>query len=216
MSVPTRSDYRLARKGTLALIACGTWCAAMRCFTHTGEAEPVPWLCLGLGVLAAGASLKARRRIAVYQEWRGAWNDMAGVRPQEAKPAKAARRPAPRAAKPVLLALSWVLTACWLQLHAAEASTPKYACFAAALAFTSAWGAKLALLPLLPRRRRRSTTALAAKKSAEGFVVTACVPLPARSPTLREIKAALPDYCRRLLNRSDPPPTEPSHATAAQ
>jgi hypothetical protein len=201
MNTPSHSDYVLGHRsaGPLFFVA-GIYSLYL---AATGQ---VSWLVALFVILLGGAARKARLKVTRYRQWRGAWNTMAGVAPQERRNAK---RPYQRAFNLVACTLAWALTGGWLLTNPQGDGTSRYAVFGTMFAFLTVWGAGVAALSVANRMLRyggpRRRPGVPCGRGPQEDIVTVCPPIPWR-PSRRQGTAALPAYAVALLARRDDAP----------
>jgi hypothetical protein len=192
--------------------------AIVSCFAWAGHA--VSWLAPALALLLCKASFAARKRVARYQEWRTAWDEMQEpeVRRQERSPAPAPepkaiataipRTEPPPAKRPVLIS-AWLVTLGWLAAHDQQANG--YPAVALAFLALSAWGACVVLLRLArwllgwaasPARASTSRHAAPGVPADDPRIVAQSLPVPPPVKRTGHVRERLPQYCRDLLARS--------------
>jgi hypothetical protein len=201
MNRPSSTDFMLGRRGSAPALSCLAVLAI-----YAAATDRAPWLLAGLVVYLAHAARKARARVVAYTQWAEAWNEMAGVAPEQREPRSSNGRLTLRRAVGIAL---WAYPALWLSQNPALSGTPTYAGFAGAFALTTVGGLGALLLSAFRRHRgagpARATRAPKAKRAPD-VVVTVCLPVSRNSPNVRRIVPALPDFCRALLERQAAPP----------
>jgi hypothetical protein len=163
MTRPPRTDFVLgARASTLLTIGAAGLTSVVWLTQHT-----ISWLVPVVSLLLCKASFSARRRITVYRNWRGAWDEMAGAglanQPSQARPApsRAPSRLSPntpppqeqdkpqppprrlRIPRPVLIAV-WLVLTCWLKSHQGEPGTTALGIGSLCFFALTLWGAAVA------------------------------------------------------------------------
>jgi hypothetical protein len=174
---------------SVALFTAAAWA------TQEQRHESISWFVPAVALLLCKASVKARRRVAQYRNWRDAWHEMAGASPPQRKRATAAWR--------LIGFATWLALLCWLVPHQAE-KTNESAFLALVWLLLSLWGV-VAVVGALARRafrpRRQSAAARPARPKAEReHIVSVCLPVPWTSPRATQLTASLPAYCQPLLS----------------
>ena len=201
MNRPGLSDYIAGNAVTLTAVSGVTAVAMLYCISPQAHHETASWVFPVIGALMCKASLKARRRVAAFRVWERAWNAMSGGAP----PPKAARRGG--RVRTLLFFIVWSALLCWLASHAAQKDSQAYGGVSFCFLLLSLWAAGGAL-QRAARWVSRPRSRKSAKPAPEGeFIVSVCPARPWRSPSIRQITAALPKYARELLltHQSDAP-----------
>lgn len=210
MNRPPFSDYIAGNAVTLTAVSGVTAVALLHCISPQAHHETTSWVFPVIGALMCKASLKARRRVAAFRSRDGAWNAMSG----DAPPPKTERRGG--RVRALLFFIVWSALLCWLARHAAQKDSQAYGGVSFCFLLLSLWAAGGAL-QRAARWVSRPRPRKAAKPAPEGeFIVSVCPARPWRSPSLSQIRAALPQYARELLaHRSDAPPATSGDAQQA-
>ena len=99
----------------------------------------------------------------------------------------------------LLFFIVWSALLCWLASHAAQKDSQAYGGVSFCFLLLSLWAAGGAL-QRAARWVSRPRSRKSAKPAPEGeFIVSVCPARPWRSPSIRQITAALPKYARELL-----------------
>jgi hypothetical protein len=204
MHKPPATDYALGHRAAIALT---TGALAAACIAWAQNA--VSWLVPAFVLLVCTTAFAAKKRVAVYQRWRGDWDEMArpeslpapsAAREPESEPAATPARERSQTPRQVLL-VTWALLLYWLWTHQKQGATPLYGAGCLLfLALTALGVLVIALAGFRPARaQRQPLSALApgrAPSPANDHVVSQCLPV---SPEF------LPDYVQPLLKRDEPP-----------
>jgi hypothetical protein len=198
--------------------------AIVSCFAWAGHT--VSWLAPALALLLLKASFAASKRVARYQEWRTAWDEMlaSGVRSQEPEVRRQERSPAPApepkaiatatprtqpppVRRPVLIS-AWLVMLGWLAAHDQRADG--YAAVALGFVAVSAWGVCVVLVRLArwllgaasPARAPTIHDAAPGAPADDPRIVAQCLPVARPLKRTGHVRERLPQYCRDLLARS--------------
>src|ERR1019366_2619787 len=235
MNRPPSLDFVLGARTSVVLT---TGAAALSTFVWATQhtiAWPVPVIALGL----CKASFAAKKRVAVWRDWRGTWDEMAGAgqstQPGRARPAppppanlaaKAAQQQEPAKPAPgrpriprAALIVGWLLLVFWLKAHQGEDGTPALGFGALCFFGLTIWGAVAACIDVRrwlsrPASPRISDGQAAPEVSPEGaHIVAQCLPVPRNALPSGHVRDVLPAYARELLQRSSaaasPQPSPP-------
>lgn len=198
MTRPSALDLALGNRAGVAFTSGLTLVAIVLWATQEQRHESIPWIAPALALLLARAAVGARRRVVAYTRWRASWDDMSGAAPATHAPRGVPaerRREVNRRAATLLV---WGGSLWWLAVTPHVRRSDAFSVVATLFALTSAWGASGILLRL---GRRLRSTGTAAGGRAGAWVVTCCLGAPRGAPNPSAIRAALPDYCQRLLSR---------------
>ena len=195
MNPPSQTDSALANPLSLAVIFVLSFCLLARfCIDLQNHASPSIVMPVAALVLAKRAS-DARKRVAAYRNWRGAWAEMSGEAPRT----DASRPKTQRGGRALIGMVVWLMLLCWAHSDGA-ASNPAYGVVSFAVLLLTLWGfwGALRLLGrvfvwLLPG----SSTPRA--RAQREHIVSICLGRPSHSPSPKDFTRALPDYCKGLL-----------------
>jgi hypothetical protein len=217
MNRPPQSDFALGNPLTVMLAVGGTLYVALL-WGSQGEhpQEPISWIFPVAGIALSRAALMARRRVAAYTANKRAWDEAAGITPQEQA---LARRNAPRPLhtridRAVGVVVVWLIAAGWLVLHADDANSPYFPYVASGFGLANAWGLGLAVRRTARGVLRTSSARAPARGRGGKDIVRVCLPVPHSSPGIRQITAALPAYCHQLLQRQSS--ATPRHSASSR
>jgi hypothetical protein len=193
MNRPSASDYALGNPLSIVALFCVAFYMTARWCLQWDNHESFSCIFPAAALLVCKHAGNARRRIAAFRQWQGAWNAMSG----EDQHLEARKRARQRVGQVVLAVPLWLLLVGWLLVHGAEPWTPAHFGAVAIVLTLSAWGARGILRPVMRWRRVRPASA----RRAREFIVVVCVS-PRTSPSPQRIAALLPDYCKALLANS--------------
>lgn len=180
---------RLVRFGFLGFGLCDLCLFAD---SHDGR-----WLVLSLvGVMVSRYAGAARSRLIAYRNWKGEWDQMTDAGTSRGGPA---RRP-PKRWRGRLAFAAWLVLALWLRAHPHQAGNPAYEVLALGFAALTLWGVFASFLRLVGRLRRGAKPK--AETKASDHIVCVVPSVPRSSPSLAQIRSALPAYCKRLMTGS--------------
>lgn len=194
MNQPRSSDFALGSRTGVALSSAAAVLTVLSWLGH-GVSWLVPLTC----VLVCRASFRAKQRVTLWRQWRGAWNEVAGVAPAKPdapavkqEPPKRIRLRVPRA---VLIIGAFALLP-WMCAHHSEAATASYGArtvsFLALIAAAAAFRRRAAL------PKDNAPAPAAADRGEAEHIVAHCLPMPQATPS-KHVRELLPDYCRALL-----------------
>ena len=152
---------------------------------YTGQLS-MPWFLPLIAVSLAFKSFKAKREVAIFNQWQSQWNAMAGV----AEPVKTSWRQRPWA---ITIWFCLALLAVTQPFHDAAINS---AC-GVALVPVSGW----LIVKFFRQLTRRLSTSRGKAAVSKQHVARICLPVPRHCATVREATAALPGYCQALLKR---------------
>lgn len=185
MQKPGPHEFLLENRA-VRLTLLGACCLAL----YMSATEGVSWLCPILLFLVGHRAGKARKKVAEYRAWAGAWDRMAGTGTGSRAAARCSRALGWRIGLAV-----WAVAVAWLYQQPRTADTTTYDIVAASVALMSLIGLKR-ILPRIWRSTRTAPTAM--RTQGKGApIVTTPLPVPRSSPRASDIE--LPDYCRGLL-----------------
>lgn len=230
MTRPQPTDFVLGHRAMVAASSTIAVLTTLSWFAPRGAS----WFVTGLTLLFCKATFAAKKRVAIWRRWNGAWEAMA--EPMQAPPAGGKRETPKQSAasessaavhEPVgrkprriprwALIAAWLVLFAWLKSHQGEASTPSLGIGALCFFAIALWGAFAAtrkagrwlLAPARPRESREAATGPAATDADGNAIVAQCLPVPTAAP-LGHVRDALPAYCRDLIGRK---PHEASSGT---
>jgi len=178
--------------GFLAALATGS------CLLLNWLLNPMttPWLAPFMGALIIGQALRARWHYRQYKALKQAWEEAAGIAQKRAQTRATARRTL------TVLGSAGLWWGClwWLSSHHGHADAEQIAVLLWLL-ITGAWTCwGLWRVGQWARRRKQAIQT----QRERDYVVSVALPAARVTPTVANIRAALPDYCLRLLERSEP------------
>jgi hypothetical protein len=200
MNRPAYTQYVIGSAVSVTAMVGVTAFVAFRWCTQQEHGESISWIVPAVALCATRAAVRARARVSTYKNWKRSWQAMSGVTPQ-----RKARSTAARLSWAIAVIL-WAALLGWLVPHQDEKSTQLVVVTFAWLLLT-AWGVGAAAWGVLrwafPRARPPAPVAERRERKREELVEV-CVGVPwAASPSLRRIRATLPDYCKALLAREE-------------
>jgi hypothetical protein len=168
MNRPASTDFVLGHRAGVMLT---TGAAALTSIVWATQ-HAISWIVPAVALLLCKASFAAKKRVTVWRNWRGAWDEMAGV--TEPSPAPAAPFPARRSSGPFadaggaagkmdaaeaaspkpaarriprwVLIVTWLLLLCVIAANRDQPGTPALGVVALIFLLLSAWGSGVALL----------------------------------------------------------------------
>jgi len=183
MKQPTLMSRRI---GTTGFCVLATSAAVFLVFGWGSGELAIPWPIPLMAVLLVGSALKAKREVDAFNYWQRRWNAMAGI-------AEPATNPGRRRRQAFVI---WLLLLFIIIVQPFDSSINGFSAFAFAV-MTLVGGGRLAWNSLRVTRGKN-----APKSSPHLHVVHTPLPVPRRSPAVKEATAALPDYCLTLLART--------------
>jgi len=219
MNRPASRDFVLGHRATVAASSTIAVLASLSWLAHG-----VSWFTAGLTLLFCKACFAAKRRVLVWRQWRGAWDEIANptppASPSRTTPEGAVSKPLPVAPEPAArrslrmprsaFIAGWLVLVLVLRAHQGEASTPALGLGGLAFFALTLWGMFVALRNgarwlFAPSRADVSAKGMTAKNAPDSAldsdgnaIVTCCLPMPEATPS-RHVRELLPDYCRALL-----------------
>jgi len=169
MNRPASTDFVLGHRAGVMLT---TGAAALTSLVWVTQ-HAISWIVPAVALLLCKASFAAKKRVTTYRNWRGAWDEMAGVAepsPAPAAPfparrssgpfadaqvaatkrdaaeAAASPKPGPRRIPRLVLVATWLLLLCVIVANRDQQGTPALGVVALIFLLLSAWGSGVALL----------------------------------------------------------------------
>ncbi len=163
--------------------------AALLIFQWWTHQETTSWLILPVAAFIGYGAMKANTQLRTYKAWRREYDAIAEAGQSSASGARQST-----AVNMLIVIALWAGLGYWLVSNATQAQSTKYYGELGLLFLTINAALVLKFIHWLVTRRRR-----VAVSSSDGYVVTACLPVPNQSPRALDVLPALPHYCRRLL-----------------
>lgn len=198
---PSLFSYAIGNLFSCMVILCLAAYMLFQAWDLYQHRETICWLVGVIALMMGSSALKANTRISNYNDWRSDWQGVSGEQRE------ASERKRGRTSLVLFTAAGWVGLAYWLSIHAGQgaSATDNYvaAIFGLVTLLGIFLGVGLLALRLVRWVRRRGNAADA--KRELNHIVSACLPVPGDSAQPNQITAALPSYCKPLLQSTSDP-----------